>query len=266
LPKVEHPNDVHFVQRFIDMTLSGHPIPSTSSPGDGSYGNIGSIGNNHTHNRRRRPISILAAIESASGLMNLSQIASTSVQRNNTSLTSHSQHSHLAGLIFASEDYCADLGLTRTTDAKELLHARSSIVTAAKAYGLDAIDMVHIDFRNLQDLQRECDDGRVMGFTGKQAIHPTQVEVINDCFGSASAQDLVFASRVVEEYEHVVLMVKPRQDEGCGGTKATVDREASNNASTIDGATTAVAGACVVDGIVVDAPVYKWALKVLGRK
>jgi citrate lyase subunit beta-like protein len=97
---------------------------------------------------------------------------------------------------------------------------------------MQAIDMVHIDFRNLDDLERECQEGRQMGFTGKQAIHPSQLDTIHRTF-LPSAKDIEFARRCVREYE-----------------AATA---------------TAGKGACVVDGIVVDAPVYKWAVKIRNR-
>jgi len=121
----------------------------------------------------------------------------------------------------------------RTPGATELLYARSQLVTTAKAYGLQAIDMVHINFRDLEELEMECEAGRQLGFTGKQAIHPLQVDTIHKQF-SPSLKDIAFAKTVVNEFEKV--------------TSAAIGK-----------------GACVVDGIVVDLPVYKWALKICKR-
>lgn len=197
VPKIEQPSDVDFVSRMISMS---------STAGES------------------RDVRILAAIESARGLLNLKEIALAGTS---------GRFSYLDALIFASEDYCADLELIRTPHgATELLYARSQLVTVAKAYGLQAIDMVHIDFRNLEDLQRECQQGREMGFTGKQAIHPVQLDTIHQTF-APSQKDIAFATRCVQEYE-------------------STTSEAGK-------------GACVVDGIVVDAPVYKWAVKILSR-
>lgn len=202
VPKIEHASDIDFVSRMISMMTEENE--GTSSRGD---------------------IRILAAIESAKGLLNLKEIAQAG---SGGSLP----YSYLDALIFASEDYCADLELIRTPNgATELLYARSKLVTVAKAYGLQAIDMVHIDFRNLEDLQEECQQGREMGFTGKQAIHPVQLDTIHATF-APSAKDMEFAKQCVEEYESTALIGK---------------------------------GACVVNGIVVDAPVYKWAIKILKR-
>jgi citrate lyase subunit beta-like protein len=169
---------------------------------------------------RGRDVRILAAIESALGVLNLRDIAQAGVERCN-----------LDALIFASEDYCADVEAIRTVDAAELLFARSSLVTVAKAYKLQAIDMVHIQFRDLDGLAVECERGRQLGFTGKQAIHPSQIAHIHRFF-SPSEKDVSFAREVVLKYQDV---------------------------------TSKGQGAVVVSGVVVDLPVYKWALKVLKR-
>ena len=50
------------------------------------------------------------------------------------------------------------------------------MVTHAKAFGLQAIDLVNINFNDYGELKAECDDGARMGFTGKQIIHPNQIE------------------------------------------------------------------------------------------
>ncbi|CAJ1970164.1 unnamed protein product [Cylindrotheca closterium] len=190
LPKVEKASDVAFVSQMMDSL----------SPAN-------------------RDVRIIAAIESALGLLNLREIAATSSE------------GRLDALVFASEDYCADLEAIRTDSATELLFARSQLVTTAKAYGLQAIDMVHIQFRDLEALEDECQRGRELGFTGKQAIHPSQVDTIHRAF-SPSKKDVNFATLVVDEYQ-----------------KTTAEGQ----------------GACVVDGMVVDFPVYKWAVKILKR-
>jgi citrate lyase subunit beta-like protein len=70
-------------------------------------------------------------------------------------------------LIFASEDFCADTGISRNESLLELLYARSAVVTAAKAMGLQAIDLVCIDYKNTERLLLEVKNGKQMGFTGK---------------------------------------------------------------------------------------------------
>ena len=67
-----------------------------------------------------------------------------------------------------SDDFVADIGARRTPSCSELLYARQKIVTHAKAFGLQAIDLVHIDFKDLESLREQCKEGARMGFTGKQ--------------------------------------------------------------------------------------------------
>jgi citrate lyase subunit beta-like protein len=67
------------------------------------------------------------------------------------------------------------LGATRTEAGTELLYARQSVVAHAKAFNLQAIDIVRINYKDIEALKREATEGAIMGFTGKQIIHPLQV-------------------------------------------------------------------------------------------
>ena len=67
-------------------------------------------------------------------------------------------------------------------DGSELIYARQKIVTVAKAFGLQAIDMVHIDFKDLEGLKQHSEASANMGFTGKQVIHPGQIEVVHNSY------------------------------------------------------------------------------------
>ena len=71
-------------------------------------------------------------------------------------------------LYFCSDDFVADIGAVRTVEAKELLYARQKIVAHAKAFGWQAIDLVHIDYKDLDGLWEQSLEGAYMGFTGKQ--------------------------------------------------------------------------------------------------
>ncbi|KAL3905456.1 MAG: hypothetical protein SGARI_004451 [Bacillariaceae sp.] len=169
VPKVETADDIHFVQHMIQEQCR------TTQP--------------------KRDVRIIAAVESALGILNLREIAEASDK-----IEYNDYIGKLDALVFASEDYCADIEAIRTPHATELLYARSKLVTAAKAFGLQAIDMVHIDFRDMDALESECIAGRQMGFTGKQAIHPGQVETIQRHF-APSKKDVDFATRAIAEYE-----------------------------------------------------------------
>ena len=100
-------------------------------------------------------------METAKGILNLKEIAEADKR--------------LEAIIFGAEDYAASVGATRTKEATEVLYARSAVVTACAANDLQAIDMVYIDFRDLEGLRVEAEQGAGLGFSGKQIIHPNQV-------------------------------------------------------------------------------------------
>ena len=62
------------------------------------------------------------------------------------------------------------------------MYARQKVVTVAKAFGLQAIDMVHIDFRDKDGLRSQSEASAKIGFTGKQVIHPSQIEIVHDSY------------------------------------------------------------------------------------
>ncbi|KAI0667573.1 citrate lyase beta subunit [Trametes maxima] len=140
------------------------------------------------------PINIVASIESAKAMHNLGTIAGWQ------SRYGHAFGGKLSALLFAAEDYCADTGITRTPSRQELLYTRSHIVITAKAFKLKAIDMVCVNYKDLEYLHDECEDGRRLGFTGKQAIHPSQVDVIQSTF-VPSPKEILRAARILQQME-----------------------------------------------------------------
>lgn len=111
----------------------------------------------------------------------------------------------LAGLTWGAEDLSADLGAETSRDGEGALTcpyalARSLTLFGAAAAGVAAIDTVFVDFRNAAGLARECEEARRDGFSGKMAIHPGQVAVINAAFTPSEAA-LAQACRVVAAFE-----------------------------------------------------------------
>ena len=159
-------------------------LPKTESASDLTF-----IADVIAHSRRTshtQPISILALIESARSLSNLSSIASAAPGL-------------LSGLCFAAEDFALDLSLTRTPDLTEFLFARSAIATACRAHDLPStIDLVTTAFKSEADqetLLSECRNGKRMGFNGKQCIHPGQVGTVSKVF-SPEMEEVKWAVRV----------------------------------------------------------------------
>jgi citrate lyase subunit beta / citryl-CoA lyase len=110
----------------------------------------------------------------------------------------------LAALTWGSEDLGAALGVKAKVDASGALTppfqiARTSCLLAAAALGVQAIDGVHVDFRNQDGLTRELDSARRDGFTGKLAIHPDQIEAINAAF-MPTADEVARAQRVIAAF------------------------------------------------------------------
>jgi citrate lyase beta subunit len=161
-------------------------------------------------------VRMLVGVETALGILNLKEIAS---------------HPRLDGIIFGGEDFAASLGAIRSPEAWELFYARSAVVTACAAFGLQAIDIVTVEFRDEQRLAEESQFGAGLGFSGKQVIHPAQVEPVQAAFTPDEAA-IAQAKRLVETFE-------AHQSMG--------------------------AGAYELDGKMVDMPLLRNAQKVLDR-
>ncbi len=130
-------------------------------------------------------IRMLVGIETAKAMLALKEIAS---------------HPRLDGLIFGGEDYAANVGAIRTEEAWELFTVRSLVVMHAKAFGLQAIDMVTVDYHDIDWVRHETTVGAQLGYTGKQVIHPAQVSPVQEAFTPDEAS-IRSAKRLVEAFE-----------------------------------------------------------------
>ena len=134
------------------------------------------------------PVYVLAT-ETARGVFMVGQFAGVS--------------SRLRGLSWGNEDLAAELGaVNRGPDGEyedTFRLARSLCALGAAAAGVDAIDGACMDFRDLEALARECQDGRRAGFVAKLAIHPAQVPLINATFTPTEAE-VLWARRIVAAF------------------------------------------------------------------
>ena len=130
------------------------------------------------------PIRLHVIIETNEGLDACAEIARSSAL--------------LDALLFGGVDMAAELRVEPTWTA--LFHARSRVVHAAASAGIDLIDVPFLDLNDMDGLLRETRASAELGFTGKGAIHPKQVPVLNDCF-SPSEQEVERARRVVAAFE-----------------------------------------------------------------
>ena len=104
----------------------------------------------------------------------------------------------VAVLFFGAVDYAADVGCRIEWDA--ILYARSRVVAAAAIAGVTALDTPFMDVPALATLADESRRTRRLGFTGKAAIHPTQVAVIQAAY-SPGTDEVAWARRIVAAYE-----------------------------------------------------------------
>jgi citrate lyase beta subunit len=192
VPKVESAEQVKWVSEQIESYELNNGLP------------LGSI-------------RMLVGVETAAGILNLKDIASADKR--------------LEAIIFGAEDYAANIGATRSRNGWEVLYARSAVLNACAAYDLQAIDMVFIDFKDPINLKIESAQGAAMGFSGKQIIHPSQVNPVQEAF-TPNDEAIAYAKRVVETFE-------ASQKEG--------------------------KGAYALDGKMIDMPLLKNAQKVLDR-
>lgn len=117
---------------------------------------------------------MMAAIEGALGVVNAYAIATASPR--------------LIGIALGAEDYCANLKTNRSLDGSELFLARATIVVAARAAGIDALDTVFSDVNNEEQLIRETREIKQLGFDGKSIINPRQIAPIHQVFTPTEAE------------------------------------------------------------------------------
>lgn len=144
--------------------------------------------------RLQEKLRLIIFTESAQSLLDLPAICRRGVELSRDAPFS------LDGVVFGSDDFCADIGATRTNEAKELSFARQYVVTVAKAFKLQAIDLVYIDYKDLAGLKVQSEEGVGMGFTGKQVIHPGQVPVVQAAF-SPPAEKIEWAKALIQAFE-----------------------------------------------------------------
>jgi citrate lyase subunit beta/citryl-CoA lyase len=106
----------------------------------------------------------------------------------------------ITAVAFGGEDLTTDMGIERLDDESNLVFARSTICTAAKAANVLALDTPYFQFRDEQGLKASCIQSRQLGFKGRFAIHPAQIDVINTCF-APNNDEIELARRIVEAFE-----------------------------------------------------------------
>nr|WP_173812857.1 aldolase/citrate lyase family protein [Dendrosporobacter quercicolus]NSL48602.1 HpcH/HpaI aldolase/citrate lyase family protein [Dendrosporobacter quercicolus DSM 1736]SDM39468.1 citrate lyase subunit beta / citryl-CoA lyase [Dendrosporobacter quercicolus] len=134
-------------------------------------------------------IKMMAAIETAKGLLNASAIVTAS--------------DRMVAVAIGGEDFVADLRTTRTKDGKELFAARSHLVLAGRAAGIQVIDSVFADVKDEEGFIAETQLIKELGFDGKSVINPRQINLVHQIF-APSAKEVDHARRVIAAYEEAL--------------------------------------------------------------
>ena len=106
----------------------------------------------------------------------------------------------IEGVAFGGEDFTHDMGIERLEDESEVAVARNLLCIAARAAEVQALDTPYFRFRDEEGLRDNCAKAKQFGFKGKFAIHPAQIEAINQSFSPSEAQ-IEYARRVVAAFE-----------------------------------------------------------------
>lgn len=137
---------------------------------------------------------IMAAIESTMGVINAYAIATASKR--------------MMGIALGAEDYCANLKAQRTPEGMELLMARQTIVVAARAAGIDALDTVYSNLNDMETFRKEVELIKTLGFDGKSIINPRQIQVVNEVFAPTE--------KAIEKAKTILAAIKEAEKRGSG--------------------------------------------------
>jgi citrate lyase subunit beta/citryl-CoA lyase len=147
------------------------------------------------------PVYLMPIIETALGVEKSFEIARAS--------------ENVMAMAIGLEDYTADLGVTRTTEGKESYYARTRIVNAARAAGIQPIDSVFSDVSDMEALYNNVLESKALGFEGMGCIHPRQIPVIIKGFAPTDVE--------IEKSKKIMLAYNEARNKGLGvvalGTK-----------------------------------------------
>ncbi len=156
-------------------------IPKVESPGE-----IHKVNEHIEKLAGSHEIYLMPIVESALGVEHAFEIAGSA--------------ENIVAMAIGLEDYTADLGVGRTSSGDESLYARTRLVNACKAAGIQAIDSVYSDVGNEEGLRDTARISKGLGFEGMGCIHPRQIQVIHDVF-KPGEKEIIRAKMIVHAYE-----------------------------------------------------------------
>ncbi len=135
--------------------------------------------------RKLKPIRLIPSIESAEGVVNTYQIASSSKR--------------IAAVVFGVFDLLNDIGVGYAKDAEGAKYSRRKIPVDARAAGVAAIDAIWQDLKDSKGLEKDCKIGKSLGYSGKSIIHPDHISVTHKLF-HPDKSELAWAEKVCKVY------------------------------------------------------------------
>jgi len=140
------------------------------------------------------PVWLMPIVESAKGVMNAYEIAQAS--------------QNVVSMAIGLEDYTADLGVSRTNEGGESFFARSMVVNASRAVGIQPIDSVFSDVSDMEALAQNVKRSKALGFDGMGCIHPRQIRVIHENYAPEAAE--------IEKAKKIYIAFKNAEAKGLG--------------------------------------------------
>ena len=131
-------------------------------------------------------VKLMALIETPLGIINVDEIAMST--------------SRLTGLLFGAGDFTRETRGQITKERWELYYPLIKIIVAARAVNIDAVDSPYFDVKDPEGCEVNARQAKILGYDGKSAIHPSQVEVINKVF-TPTPEEIERAKKVIELYQ-----------------------------------------------------------------
>ena len=182
--------DTAFWKKDLDMILPLKPalilLPKSGSAADVLEADAYMTQLEEKLGMERNTVGLMPLIETAAGVENSFAIASSTKR--------------VQALFLGAEDLTADLQCKRTKEGREIEYARTRLVVAARAAGVDVYDTPFTDVNDDEGIWTDTQLAKALGFTGKASISPRHVEVINTVF-SPTAKEIDYAYEVLDAIE-----------------------------------------------------------------
>ncbi len=129
---------------------------------------------------------VMAALESARGVMNAYEICKSS--------------DRMIGIALSGGDYTKDLQTRITGTGVELMGARQQMIIAARAAGVQCFDTVWTNLDDMEGFRRDVETIHMMGFDGKSCINPRQIDIVHEVF-TPTQKEIIFSEKVIREID-----------------------------------------------------------------